>query len=863
MTAERVFWGKPHRPYQTQTDEQGDPDLGLYQIEFEEVTEDGFTYLEPVTSDYLDGARTELFINTGYGSCIRRSQYPIRRFDAVTSHRSRDDANQEHAPYASNFDNSREVDNKQNATFYRVSNLPSPNDPIISLPSAPYSRMIFLVVEEIAHGPFVATEWEASDTEMPPMYAIDPPAYDRSSKYMLSPGRILRIDFQALLDKRLAAENNGVGFTVQFQKIMSEADPAENVPFLTPACIVGIIKSLVESQSGGRKFKAEPLVKAINSSQGFKHLKRADQSTIIEAMKTVNQYRSEDINEIIMNAIDASDQSNELVQNAIEESKERFEVKWRQELADQHQELSMKISAAQKEMSTIQSDIEDARRELERVRQEREAEVERKMDTEAIDKEIAAKTQSMNEEIRALEASRAEVQGELDELYDLKNLKGIIEEETQRRRFVEREIEQLEQTRRKVQDTLERDEVELQTRLRDIAPYVSALNHTPLPSQKGIQMEPLRQAPEVVDAVLDCPEQARAAARDYVLALYGRLRQERDRHYSDDALAALLVAHHQNFLTVLSGPPGIGKTSLCQILAEETGLGSRMHEVTVGRGWLSDRDLIGFHNSMTGQFAPASSGLYRFLSGTRDDVNKKTPPATVLLDEANLSVIEQYWSPFMKMADEQGEKLLHLSGGMELPIPESLRFFATTNHDATTEQLSARLIDRAAVVQPDMLPEAGGFAVEEELVEVPVYSAQTLKQLFGVGSQVADANSGGDMAIDEVIKHLKNRAPDLSTPFTVSPRKEQKVHQFTEVLRPLLRASSGLNESQANTLAQDYATLFFLLPMINGVGHGVRKRVDHIRDALEAASMDLSLAKIEDMLARSEHALGSISYFQY
>ncbi len=71
--------------------------------------------------------------------------------------------------------------------------------------------------------------------------------------------------------------------------------------------------------------------------------------------------------------------------------------------------------------------------------------------------------------------------------------------------------------------------------------------------------------------------------------------------------------------------------------------------------------------------------------------------AYILLDEANLSPIEHYWSAFMGMTDGEGERSLML-GQDRMQIPETLRFLATINYDGTTEPLSPRVVDRAPII---------------------------------------------------------------------------------------------------------------------------------------------------------------------
>ena len=74
----------------------------------------------------------------------------------------------------------------------------------------------------------------------------------------------------------------------------------------------------------------------------------------------------------------------------------------------------------------------------------------------------------------------------------------------------------------------------------------------------------------------------------------------------------------QGFLTVFSGEPGSGKTSICNILGQVLGLNKvadcvdcterekdsirRFVSVSVERGWTSKRDFVGYYNPLSKTF---------------------------------------------------------------------------------------------------------------------------------------------------------------------------------------------------------------------------------------------------------------------
>lgn len=196
--------------------------------------------------------------------------------------------------------------------------------------------------------------------------------------------------------------------------------------------------------------------------------------------------------------------------------------------------------------------------------------------------------------------------------------------------------------------------------------------------------------------------------------------------YTRNVIANMLICLTQGFLTVFSGTPGCGKTSICRILGGTLGLWNfttedsetlydgyqkfsdrkknavdpaRFLEVSTERGWTSKRDFIGYYNPLTEQFDKANALLYNAFLIMNDEAKKKADndlPYFILLDEANLSSMEYYWADFMNLCESWSENnSIDLGGGKVFKIPEGLHFMATINNDHTTEILSPRLIDRA------------------------------------------------------------------------------------------------------------------------------------------------------------------------
>ena len=81
-------------------------------------------------------------------------------------------------------------------------------------------------------------------------------------------------------------------------------------------------------------------------------------------------------------------------------------------------------------------------------------------------------------------------------------------------------------------------------------------------------------------------------------------------------------------------------------------------EIACAKGWTSSKDLIGFFNPLTGKFQPAKTKLKEALEKSSLYSNA---PYVVLLDEANLSPMEHYWSDFIKLADTNYSRKIKIS----------------------------------------------------------------------------------------------------------------------------------------------------------------------------------------------------------
>lgn len=324
-------------------------------------------------------------------------------------------------------------------------------------------------------------------------------------------------------------------------------------------------------------------------------------------------------------------------------------------------------------------------------------------------------------------------------------------------------------------------------------------------------------------------------------ALVERFLKYRD--YERNYILNLLICLTQGFLTVFSGDPGTGKTSVCRILAHVLGLDSderegadearleRFVNVSVERGWASKKDFVGYYNPLTKRFDKANSAVYRALRASDAEVRLKlgdaVPLSLILLDEANLSPMEYYWADFMRAFDNCGDVVISLSERDQFRVANSLRFAATINNDHTTESLSPRLVDRAWIIslpRPKM-PRYTGF--EQFYSPVPL---RALRKAFDVetrdGSIPLDDPALANSARPDCEAKLAEllRACREKLDMDVAGRLELDFRRYCRVgLERFERdARSGLEGWQT---AFDYAVAQKILPKIQGSGADYERRL--------------------------------------
>ena len=341
--------------------------------------------------------------------------------------------------------------------------------------------------------------------------------------------------------------------------------------------------------------------------------------------------------------------------------------------------------------------------------------------------------------------------------------------------------------------------------------------------------------------------------------------------YEDNDILNILINLTQNFLTVFSGDPGTGKTSICNIVAHILGLSKikkqiresgnintqRYVPISVERGWTTKRDFIGYYNPLSKQVEKANAHLYDGLCILSAEGENSVLPFVVLLDEANLSPMEYYWADFMNICDKNGSSnYISLGGDYQFSIPETCRFVATINNDHTTEILSPRLIDRSAVI---VLPEVNCQQVEDESLKddsfVRIISWEQLKAVFDTQEETDLARVPKEIYEHQICPILNKLG------ISVSPRVDKAVRRFYNVAATLF--STDRNGTDPSIIALDYAIAQRLLTKINGSGDDYRGDLEELKNVCSKSTVNLThcadiLGKI---LTKGDSALHYYQFF--
>lgn len=325
--------------------------------------------------------------------------------------------------------------------------------------------------------------------------------------------------------------------------------------------------------------------------------------------------------------------------------------------------------------------------------------------------------------------------------------------------------------------------------------------------------------------------------RNELVAILKQNNRNFETHFVDN----LLISIFQNTLTIFAGVPGTGKTTLARILTNILSPKGKIREVSVNRGWSSQKDFVGFVNPLTKKFHSSSTDVYSLLTQMNEEskdqeVYLNTPMSFIILDEANLSPLEHYWSSFYNLTDSTGDLEVKLGHNETIKFPNNLRFIGTINYDHTTEELSPRVLDRINIIQLNKSEDINFSHISSSKIKNIQLSFKRCIDFFElthnnqIELKIDDKSEKGYKEIKSQFKNLK---------IFISPRVEIAIKRYIALASKYM---SDVNKPL------DYCVAQRLLPLINLQGSESKQKLLSLKESLENNKCEISTRILEDII---------------
>ena len=264
--------------------------------------------------------------------------------------------------------------------------------------------------------------------------------------------------------------------------------------------------------------------------------------------------------------------------------------------------------------------------------------------------------------------------------------------------------------------------------------------------------------------------------------------------------------------------------------------------MSVNRGWTSQKDFIGFVNPLAKKFHSSSTDIYSLIKQMNEESKDKeiydnTPMSFIILDEANLSPLEHYWSSFYNLTDSTGMLEVKLGHNETVKFPNNLRFIGTINYDHTTEELSPRVLDRINIIQ---LPKS------EEINFSAISSAEikNIRLSFGRWTSFLQPTTDNSLKFqgseyEDAYKDIKSQFKTLK--IIVSPRVELAIQKYISL------ASNCMSDTKKPL---DYCVAQRLLPLINLQGSESKPKLEFLKQILQKHNLKISENILDEIIKK-------------
>ncbi|EJL6330401.1 AAA family ATPase [Vibrio cholerae] len=724
--------------------------------------------------------------------------------------------------------------------------LPSKENGILPAGMIPPTRPFFILDDGYLFGPLTSSQTDED------RYIVEPYVHPSLS---FGKGYIGRFPLTAVNDCVIETRINGESmlFVSSFKQLSSHRNDKSSIDYVSDDQLIKVVNLLGfgKQTKGLGKKEAERLQQIIADSEKANKFGKQDER--LERLKgLLDRYLSEaDIGfELIKNYLE-SNSGQEFLNNYVEANKSTLlsdfidkvradakaeEKKIQQKLQEQQAQITAKEQEISQIINSVAKKRKDAQDEIARIAAETEGEVRQT---------LQLKQQELSEHIVSLEKEQTALEKKIKDKIDRLGLVDEIEELKKTCNYYEQHSKRLESTVKGFEATLKNNDTE---ELAKKIGEMEAINRV-LNGKSASVSKPAQQYSPVIysDSEPDTAEQL-------IDAISAHFAQDNGRMFSKEEMTNLIVSVNQSFLTILSGPPGTGKTSTVTRLAKALHLGNSKGDqnflyVPVGRGWVSSRDTLGFYNSLKDVYQESRTGLYSFLA--RQEPKDSDALKLILLDEANLSSMEHYWSDFLALCDLENlnrpiDTGIPHEGHRFLKIGDNTRFIATINNDATTEKLSPRLIDRVPVITldspTDKIVDTASLTLNGSV------KASKLRALFV--PEYAELSKADEFILSKIIDTLSTRDSALGKSIPISRRKVNAITNYCDVAGQMIGSEA----------AMDFAIQQHILPHIEGYGAAFRKRLEQLL-AIVNKTYPRSAGQIERILASGNEFTGSYSYF--
>ncbi|MNZ19306.1 hypothetical protein D3C78_363310 [compost metagenome] len=519
-----------------------------------------------------------------------------------------------------------------------------------------------------------------------------------------------------------------------------------------------------------------------------------------------------------------------LLKQKSDEIEKRTEIQ-RKKLEQEILEVERQILQKRKDLELESNNVEK-----EKVKAKERIEEIRKQSDEDAHYVLLEKQKELTEENQRLEKEAVEKKKNIDSFFltlekigEYETLIKEIEYHKRRKQEIENETRVIEKALISQKAMLESPQ--LPDKLSEIRTLTLLLN-----GDKKDRPKPQRNKSELIKSDISINPENRI---EYINFLVDKFNNDNGKFFSYDEMSNIIISISQSFMTVLAGPPGTGKTSTALRIAKHMGLSdpnslavSNFHNISVGRAWVSGRDILGFYNSLKDVYQTSRTGLYDFLKNEHNNEYLKL----ILLDEANLSSVEHYWSDFLGMCDPDSMKKVIDLGiptleNRMLEIGDNTRFIATINNDATTEKLSPRLIDRVPIITLDHKSKYN-TAIDNVVNFNGAVAFNDLNDCFNVSNVEASLTHDEDYAINQIIDILSTPINRTSA-VRVSKRKVNAIKRYCHIANEI---------EMMRTQPLDFAICQHILPLIEGHGSAFKERLLTLEQKL--TELDLSKSKV-------------------